>query len=330
MIRMKRRHALLPLLLGLCSVRVAAQRPASGVPHRIGWLDAGTPATAKSAVEGLRQGLSELGYVEGRDLLIEFRWGEGRNDRLLDLATELVRANVDVIVVNGEPGIRAARQATVTTPIVMGAVGDPVGAGFAASLARPGGNITGVSNLAVEITGKWFQLLRETLPRIRHVAVLWNPANPTHHSFWREAQAAAQTVGVRVSRFDLTSPDDLENVFVRMAAEQVEGVVVLPDPLTNANRSRIAELLVAGRLPAITLFRESAEAGVLLSYGVGRFENLRRAAGYVDRIFKGAKPAEMPIEQATKFDLVVNLKTAKLLKIVIPRSLLARADEVIE
>ena len=326
---MKRREVLLPVLLGLCP-RVWAQRPSTSVVHRIGWLDGGTPATAKSAVDGFRQGLRELRYVEGRDVLIEFRWGEGRNDRLLELATELVRANVDVIIGNGEPVIRAASQATATIPIVMGAVGDPVGAGFAASLAKPGGNITGVSNLAVEITGKWFQLLRETIPRIGHVAVLWNPANATHHSFWREAQAAARTVGVRVSRIDLTSPDDLEKGFAKMAVEQVEGVVVLPDPLTSANQSRIADLLVAGHLPAITLFRESAEAGILLSYGLSRFENLRRAAGYVDRIFKGAKPAEMPIEQATKFVLVVNLKTAKLLKLAIPQSVLARADEVIE
>ncbi len=328
---MKRREALLPVLLALCSVRVAAQRPGTVVVRRIGWLDAGTPATAKSAVDGLRQGLRELGYVEGRDLLIEFRWGDGRSDRLPELATELVRANVDVIVVNsGEPGIRAARQATATIPIVMGAVGDPVGAGFAQSLARPGGNITGVSNLAVELTGKLFQLLREAAPGIGHVAVLWNPVNPTHHSFWREAQAAAQTMGVRVSRIDLTSPDDLEKDFARMAVEQVDGVVDLPDPLTGANRSKIAQLLVAGRLPGIAMFRESAEARILLSYGVEVFENLRRVAGYLDRIFKGAKPAEMPIEQGTKFDLVINLKTAKLLKLVIPQSLLARADDLIE
>jgi len=318
------------IAVGLCAVRVAAQRPPNAVVRRIGWLDAGTPLTAKSAVDGLRQGLREHGYVEGRDVVIEFRWGEGRTDRLVELAGELVRANVDVIVVNGEPAIRAVRQATATVPIVMGAVGDPVGAGFAATLARPGGNITGVSNLAVEITGKWFQLLREAVPRIGHVAVIWNPANPTHHSFWREAQAAAQNVGVRLSRIDLSSPDDLDKGFARMAAEQVDAVVVFPDPLTNANRVRIAELLIAGRLPGITLFKESAEAGILLSYGVGRFENLRRVAGYVDRIFKGAKPAEMPIEQGTKFDLVVNLKTARVLKLAIPQSLLARADEVIE
>jgi putative tryptophan/tyrosine transport system substrate-binding protein len=239
-------------------------------------------------------------------LLIEFRWGDGRSDRLPELATELVRANVDVLVVNGEPGIRAARQATATIPIVMGGAGDPVSAGFAESLARPGGNITGVSNLAVELTGKWFQLLREAVPRVGHVAVLWNPTNPTHPSFWREA--AAQTMGVRVSRIDLTSPDDLEKDFARMAVEQVDGVVDLPDPLTGANRSKIAQLLVVGRLPAVAMWRESAEAGLPLFYGVEIFESLRRVAGYLDRIFKGAKPAEMPIEQGTRFDLVVNLR----------------------
>ena len=241
-----------------------------------------------------------------------------------------MRANVRLIVATGEPVIRAARQATATVPIVMGAVGDPVGAGFAASLSRPGGNVTGVSNLAVEITGKWMQLLREAAPRISHMAVLWNPANPTHHAFWREAQAAARTMGVRVSGIDFTSPDDFEPAFANMALEGVDGVVVLPDPITHANRSRLAELLAAHRLPAIALFKESAEAGILLSYGVSMFDNFRRAAGYVDRILKGANPAAMPIEQGTKFELVLNLKTAKLLKLSIPQSLLGRADQVIE
>ncbi len=212
----------------------------------------------------------------------------------------------------------------------MGAVGDPVGAGFAVSLARPGGNITGVSNVAVEITGKWMQLLREAVPRISHMAVLWNPANPTHHAFWREAQAAARMMGVRVSRIEFTGPDDFERGFADMVLERVDGVVVLPDPVTHANRSRLTDLLVTSRLPAIALFKESAEAGILLSYGVSMFDNFRRAAGYVDRILKGANPAEMPIEQGTKFELVVNLKTAKLLKLAIPQPLLDRADRVIE
>src|SRR4051794_17590269 len=227
------------LLIAIALLPTASSAQVTGGVHRIGYMSSGWPSTSKAPLDGLRQGFKDLGYVEGRDFVFDFRWGEGRNDRLAELAAELVRANVKIIVAAGEPGIRATRQATATIPIVMGAVGDPVGAGFAASLARPGGNITGVSNLAVEITGKWFQILREAVPRIGHVAVLWNPANPTHHSFWREAQLAAQNMRVRVSRTDLTSPDDLENGFAKMAAEQVEGVVVLPDPLTSANRSRI-------------------------------------------------------------------------------------------
>jgi putative ABC transport system substrate-binding protein len=326
---MKRRQAF-HFLLAFGAAPVAAQAPRTVAMQRIGFISGGTLATTKSAVDGLRQGLRDLGYVEGRNLLIEFRWGEGRNDRLVELAAELVAANVRVIVAAGEPVIRAARQATTTVPIVMGAVGDPVGAGFATSLSRPGGNITGISNLAVEITGKWFQLLRETVPRLSHMAVLRNPANPTHHAFWREAQAAARTMGIRVSGIEFASPNDFEKDFATMVLERVDGVVILPDPMTSANRSRLAELLVTSRLPGIALFKESAEAGVLLSYGVSLFDNHRRAAGYVDRILKGADPAEMPIEQGTKFELAVNLATAKLLKLAIPKSLIARADVVIE
>jgi putative ABC transport system substrate-binding protein len=180
------------------------------------------------------------------------------------------------------------------------------------------------------MTGKWFQLLRESVPRVSHIAVLRSPTNPTHHAFWREAQLAARTMGIRVSGIEFTSPDDFERAFATMTLERVDGVVILPDPVTAANRSRLAELLLTHGLPAIALAKENAQAGMLLSYGVSVFENFRRAAGYVDRILKGANPAELPIEQGTKFELVVNLKTSKLLKLPIPQSVLARADEVIE
>ena len=252
----------LVVAISILAAPLDAQAQQAGKVYRIGFLNAGVPSTATAQVEGLRRGLRDLGYVEGRNFTIDFRWGEGRNDRLAELAADLVRANVDVIVTAGEPAIRAARQATATIPIVMGAVGDPVGAGFVESLARPGGNITGVSNLAVEMTGKWLQLLREAVPRLSHVAVLWNPANPTHLAFWREAQAAARTLGVKSLGVPFRSPDDFESGFATMARERVDGLLVLPDPITGSNRARLAELAAKRRLPAVALFKESVEAGM--------------------------------------------------------------------
>ena len=306
-----------------------AQQP-PGQLYRIGFLGGGLPSDSKNQVAGLRQGLADLGYLEGRNYVFDFRWGEGRNDRLPELAAELVRAHVDIIVTAGEPSIRAAQQASSTIPIVMGAVGDPVGAGFAASLARPGGNITGVSNVAVEMTGKWLELLREAVPRLSYAAVLWNPANPTHHRFLKEAQAAAQAMRIKLLGVEFGRPEDFDRGFADMDRERVDGVLVLPDPITGANRAKLAELTLRHRLPSIGLFRENAEVGFLLSYGVNTFDNHRRAAAYVDKIFKGAKPGELPIEQATKFELVINLKTANALGIVIPQSLLTRADDTIQ
>lgn len=325
---MKRRNVLLALIALCTPLRLTAQTAAK--VYRIGYLDGGLPSTSKANVEGLRQGLRDLGYMEGRNFVFDFRWGEGRNDRLAELASELVRANADVIVTAGEPAIRAAKQATSTTPIVMGAVGDPVGAGFAASLARPGGNITGVSNLAVEMTGKWLEVLREMVPQLSNVAVLWNPANPTHHIFWKEAQRAALALGVKVHGVEFGNPDDFEKGFATMAANRVNGVLILPDPITGSNRAKLAALLAKNRLPGVALFRSSAEAGILMSYGVSAFNNHRRAAVYVDKIFKGAKPGELPIEQGTKFELVINMKTAKALGLTVPDSLLVRVDEMIE
>jgi putative tryptophan/tyrosine transport system substrate-binding protein len=325
---MNRRDSLLALLALGVSRRPMAQ-PA-GLVYRIGFLGGGLPSTSKSNVEGFREGMRELGYLEGRNYVLDFRWGEGRNDRLAELAAEFVTANVNVIVTSGEPAIRAAQQATTTLPIVMGAVGDPVGAGFAASLARPGGNITGVSNLAAEMPGKWLQLLHEADPKLAHVAVLWNPANATHLALWNEARAAARIMGIKVLGVEFNGPDDFERGFSDMALYRVDGVLVLPDPVTTSNRARLAELMARRRLPGIALFRESAEAGFLLSYGVSNFDNHRRAAAYVVKILKGAKPGDLAIEQGTRFELVVNLKTAKALGLTIPESLLGRADEVIQ
>jgi putative ABC transport system substrate-binding protein len=211
----------------------------------------------------------------------------------------------------------------------MGAVGDPVGAGFAASLARPGGNITGVSNLVAEMPGKWLQLLRDADPRLSYVAVLWSPTNPTHQALWNESEAAARKMGIKVMGVEFSSPDDFERIFSAMALNRVDGLLVLPDPVTTSNRVKLAELMAKHRLPGIALFRESTEAGFLLSYGINAFDNYRRAAAYVDKILKGARAGDLPIEQGTTFELVINLKTAKALGITIPQSLLRRADDVI-
>jgi putative tryptophan/tyrosine transport system substrate-binding protein len=324
---MNRRSSIVALIALAVPLRLVAQP--TGAAYRVGFLSGGLPSTSRGQIDGFRDGMRELGYVEGRNYTLDFRWGEGRNDRLAELAAELVRANVNVIVTTGEPAIRAARQATTTIPIVMGAVGDPVGAGFAASLARPGGNITGVSNLAVEMVGKWLQLLREADPRMSHVAVLWNPANSTHHALWKEAQARARELRIRVMGVEFSGPGEFEKGFSAMALARVDGVLVLPDPVTSSNRAKLAELLAKHRLPGIALFRESAEDGFLMSYGVSAYDNHRRAAVYVDRILKGAKPGELAIEQATKFELVINLRTAQALGLALPPSLLSRADEVI-
>jgi len=305
---------------------VEAQKPAK-IP-RIGYLEGGSPATSLSVLEAFRQGLRELGYVEGQNIVIEDRWGEGRNDRLPELAAELVRLKVDVIVTRGDVATLAAKQATSAIPIVMATVGNPLG--FVASLARPGGNITGLSNLAVDISGKWLELLKEAAPRITRAAVLWNPANPTHAVFWEETQIAAQALGVSLVRLDFRSPDDFDSAFTAMTKERVGALVVFPDPMIHADRKRIADKLIKTRVPAIANQREFAEAGGLMSYGATALSNARRAATYVDKILKGRKPADLPVEQPMRFELVINLKTANQIGLTIPPWLLMRADKVIK
>ncbi|HEU5196045.1 MAG TPA: ABC transporter substrate-binding protein [Methylomirabilota bacterium] len=280
--------------------------------------------------DAAREGLRELGYVEGRNLVIEFRSAQGQLDRIPEIMAELIRLRVDVIVTIGDSVVTAVKQATTTIPIVMAGAGDPVGRGFAASLARPGGNITGVSNLAVALTGKWLEIAKDVVPRLARVAILRNGGNATHALFWAEAEAAALAMGLSVSSVEVRSADDLEHAFASMAQERVGAVVILADPMLGANRSRLAELSAAHRLASIAPFRENAEAGGLIAYGPSLRANFRRTAVYVDRILKGAKPGELPIEQPTTFDLVVNMKTAKALGLTIPPSLRARADSVIE
>jgi len=315
---------LVTLALGILSTPLSteAQQPAK-VP-RIGVLvpfPAPTPAAPSPTLEAFRQGLRELGRVEGQNIAVEYRYAEGKFERLPDLAAELVRLKVDVIVTSSDPAIRAVKQATTTIPIVMAVTGDPVGTGLVASLARPGGNITGLSLLAPELAGKRLELLKETLPRLSRVAVLWNsPSVAMRHTF-REAQVAAGVLGLTFLSLEVQgNPEDFERVFSTVPRERPDGLFVTLDPFTRLHRRRIVELAVKHQLPAIYEHREF----------VGVRDLWRRAATYVDKILKGAKPADLPVEQPTRFELVINLKTAKTLGLTIPRSILIRADEVIQ
>ena len=309
------------------SPSIAAAQPRPQVAH-VAFLEG---AKLESHLwQATRDGLRELGYVEGQNLIIEFRSANGQFDRVPDLLAELIRLRVDVIVTIGDPVVLAAKQATSTIPIVMAGAGDPVGRGFVASLARPGGNITGISNLAVALTGKWLELAKEVVPRISRVALLTNAGNPTHRLFWAEAETLAPGIALTVYKAEVRSPGDFEFAFASMAQDRAGAVVVLADPMLGSQRIRLAELAAKHRLPSISPFREAAENGGLISYGPSLRANFQRAATYVDRILKGAKAADLPVEQPTKFELVINLKTAKALGLTIPPSLLQRADQVIE
>jgi len=306
----------------------AAQRPAN--VSRIGYFDGASPNTNPGLLEAFRDGLRELGYIEGKHLVIEYRWAEGRYERLPALAADLVKIPVEAIVCVGDPVILAAKQATSSIPIVMASVGDPLGRGFVASLARPGGNITGVSNLAVALSGKWLEILKEALPKLSHVAVLRNADNPTHALFLAEAQRAARNLGLNVESLEVRSGADIDAAFALMLREHVGAFIVLPDPLLTGERVRIADLAARGHMPGIAAFRENVQVGGLMAYGPSLAANRRRAAVFVDKILKGAKPSDLSVEQPTKFDFVINLKTAKALGLTIPPSLLLRADQVVE
>jgi putative tryptophan/tyrosine transport system substrate-binding protein len=297
---------------------------------RIGVLEPRSAAESSPTRESFELGLRELGWVDGQNIVIDYRFTEGKPERYAPLVAEFVRLNVSVIVAAGEPVILAAKQATSSIPIVMASVGDPVARGFAVSLARPGGNITGVSNLAVGFPAKWLELIRELLPRAASVAVLRNLANPTHDRLWQEAELGAAALELKVVSVGIRSADDLENAFAGMAKQKAAAIAVLPDPITFAHSTRIASLAERQRLPSVYLFRENVIAGGFMSYGPSQRDNWRRAAAYVDKILKGAKPGDLPIEQPTRFELVINMKTTKLLGIKIPQSMLLRADEVIQ
>jgi len=319
--------ALLVSLALLAAPLVSGAQQAT-VP-RIGFLGAASASGYAPQLEAFRQGLRDLGYVEGKTIVIEYRWAEGKYARLPELAAELVRRKVDVLVTHGVPGTLAAKRVTTTIPIVIAAVGDAVASGLVASLARPGANLTGLSYLLPELTAKRLELLKEAVPRIARVAMLLNPANPANGPILQAVNATATTLKVEVHQVEAHGPQDFEGALSAVASRRGDALVVIDDGMLVANAGGVAALAAKTRLPS-TGFKEFAEAGGLMAYGVNFLDMCRRTAGFVDKILKGAKPADLPIEQPTKFELVVNLKTAKALGLTIPPSVLARADEVIQ
>jgi putative tryptophan/tyrosine transport system substrate-binding protein len=309
-----------------CPLVARAQQP--GKAARIGYLAIRAPM---SADEALLQALRELNWIEGRNIVIERRFSAGNFDRLREFAAELVRLKVDAIVAVASAGTQAAKDATASIPICFVNAGDPVGQGFVMSLARPGGNVTGVSfDASPDITAKQLQLILETVPKASRVAVLWNPTSPFLRSYWSVAQAAAPALGVVLQSLEVQDASQYETAFKAIGRDRADALVVLSDSFATFHRARIAELAAEHRLPVLYGHRQYVEAGGLMSYGPSLFDVYRRAAAYVDKILKGTRPADLPVEQPTKYELVINLKTAKALGLEVPLTLIARADEVIE
>jgi putative ABC transport system substrate-binding protein len=292
---------------------------------RVGYLAAPSPPPDSAFLQGLR----DLGYLEGKNITIDYRFADGKHERLPGLAAELIGLKVDIIVTVGTPAAVAAKQATSMIPIVMAIVADPVGEGLVASLARPGGNVTGLANLDTELSQKRLEILKEVVPRLSRVAILWNPANPAHKRALEESEVAARTLGVRLQPVGVRDPNEFKSAFSAMTREHAGALMLLADSMFRAYRARIVELAGRSRLPSIFWTRDSVEAGGLMSYGATYPDLYRRAAIFVDKILKGAKPADLPVEQPTKFEFVINLKTAKQIGLTIPPNVLARADRVI-
>ncbi len=330
---MKPSEAVLSVTLAfgvLAAPLVAGAQQARKVP-RIGYLSAASPSSDGEFTEPLRQGLRELGYAEGQNIVIEYRWAEGRFERLPDLAAELVRLKVDVIVASVTPAALAAKNSTGTIPIIVVTAADPVGSGLVASLAHPGGNVTGLTlTPSFGLSGKQLELLHEAFPKLRQVAVLANPANPPTAGFLRETELVARSLGVQLRVLEVRDPDELDGAFSTIKKAHARALLVIADPLMADQRSRIVAFAASSRLPATYPYRAFADAGGLMSYGANLDDLFRRAATYVDKILKGAKPSDLPVERPMRFELVINLKTAKALGLTIPQSLLNRAEEVIQ
>jgi putative ABC transport system substrate-binding protein len=318
--------ALSAMLLALC-FPAHAQQPAKVL--RIGFLASGSPSGYSSRTEAFRQGLRQLGYVEGKTIAIEYRYAEGLRDPLPNLVADLVGLNVDVIVTSSTPATLALKKATKTIPIVFVNVGDPVGSGLVVSLSRPGGNLTGLSNQLVDLAGKHLELLKEVVPKVSHIAVLGITANPNASNSLKAIEVVARSLAVQLQFVEIKEPKDLDSAFSQMTKGRAGAVLIRGGALLADQRIRIAELAARSRLPAIHFDRQFAQAGGLMTYGPNVPDMFRRAATYVDKILKGAKPADLPVEQPTKFELVINLKTAKQIGLTIPPNVLARADKVI-
>ena len=318
--------ALGAMLFALC-MPAEAQQPTK-IP-RIGYLSGSSPSTSPARRKAFQQGLRELGYVEGKNIIIEWRFAEEKFDRLPALAAELVRLKVDIIVTAGPQATRPAKQATSTIPIVMAQDPDPIGDGFVASLARPGGNITGLSSLAPELSGKQLELMKEIVPKLSHVAVFGTSINPGNAQNLREVELAAKAFGVKLQYLDVLSPKDIETAFRAASKGRADAVLMLPGSVLVLQRAQLTDLAIKSRLPAIYPQTEFTEAGGLMYYGTNTPDLFRRAATYVDKILKGAKPGDLPVEQPTKFEFIINLKAAKQIGLTIPPNVLARADKVI-
>jgi putative tryptophan/tyrosine transport system substrate-binding protein len=314
-----------------CAMLLALNNAASAqqIP-RIGFLGTTSPSDISARVEMFRQGLREAGYIEGQSIVIEYRWAEGKPDRLPKLAAELVNLRVDTIVTHGEVAIRTLKQATRTIPIVVGVTGDLVATGHAASLARPGGNITGLVDTSPELSGKRLEIFKEILPAISRIAVLWNGTNAVKRLDFKETEVAAQALGLRLQSLEVKAPDDFDDKLKAATTPRAAALVVLHDALISANTKSIVDFAMKNRLPAMYGATEVVVAGGLMSYAANIPELFRRSAWYVDRILKGAKPADLPIEQPTKFELVINLTAAKQIGLTIPPNVLQRADKVVK
>ncbi|MBI3001384.1 MAG: ABC transporter substrate-binding protein [Deltaproteobacteria bacterium] len=325
---MNRKIVIWLLIAVVLSTISLAEAQQTGEVRRVGFLAGSSPSFYSARIEAFRRGLQELGHIEGKNILIDYRFAEGKDDRLPSLVAELVRLKVEVIVTGGRTPTRAAKEATATIPIVMTVIGDPVGEGLVSSLARPGGNITGLTQLSPELSGKRLELLKETIPRVTRVAVLSDPT--TASVTVKAVEAAAQTLAVQLQSLEVRSPKDIETAFQAASKGRADAVLVPTTAVTNAHRKLIVDLAAKMRLPAMYGFRRFVEAGGLMSYSADDVENFRRAATYVDKILKGRKPADLPVEQPMKFEFVINLKTAKQIGLTIPPNVLARADRVIK
>jgi putative tryptophan/tyrosine transport system substrate-binding protein len=327
---MKRRAFITLLGLGPIACPLAAHAQQTGKPYSIGFFTAGSPGAGSPGLPAFVERLRQLGWIEGKTFAIEGRYAENRLDRLPELAAELVRLNVDVIVAAGTLAPLAAKHATATIPIVMASAGDPLGSGLVTSLARPDGNVTGLSLMSPDLSAKRLELIKRIVPDIARVAIIWNADNPYPALVFRQTEHAAGQLKIEIQSLEVRTPDDVNSALGAAVQEKANALITVEDPLTQACRKQIADFATKNRLPTVSGLRDYADSGGLLSYGPALADLYRRAADYVDKIRKGAKPSELPVEEPTKFELVINLKTARALGLTIPSDMLAIADAVIE